>query len=117
MSQRLHPAIISGGFHRRQLLCLWLDLRLLASLPLTALSPPLRFSPSDLLRRPSASPTAWSLAHSGYLLDAFIVIQSSILLGLKFVKDKSAKLKQASKTDHCIGLSVRTLSVTHSLVL
>nr|GMD96742.1 hypothetical protein Iba_chr15bCG7700 [Ipomoea batatas] len=56
MSQRLHPAIISGGFHRRQLLCLWLDLRLLASLPLTALSPPLRFSPSDLLRRPSASP-------------------------------------------------------------
>nr|GMC77879.1 LINE-type retrotransposon LIb DNA [Ipomoea batatas] len=105
MSQRLHPAIISGGFHRRQLLCPWLDLRLLASLPLTALSPPLRFSPSDLLRRPSASPTAWSLAHFGYLLDAFIVIQSSILLGLKFVKDKSAKLKQASKTDHCIGLS------------
>nr|GMD49004.1 hypothetical protein Iba_chr10fCG11720 [Ipomoea batatas] len=25
--------------------------------------------------------------------------------GLKFVKDTSAKLKQASKTDHCVGLS------------
>ncbi|XP_031109730.1 phospholipid-transporting ATPase 3-like [Ipomoea triloba] len=37
--------------------------------------------------------------------------------GLKFVKDKSAKLKQASKTDHCVGLSFRWVANLYFLMI